>query len=168
MPNGRYAARTTVPSDTSRAAIERLLIDHGAQAFVGGWDADGARIGFELAGRRILFRLPLPNRNAREFTHTPTRNQLRSPADTAKEYEQAVRQRWRALHLIIRAKIEAVEAGVTTVEQEFLPHILLPDGTTVGDNTLPAVAWAYDTGRVPRLLPKSLGMGEDCPAEVER
>ena len=35
--------------------------------------------------------------------------------------------------LVIKAKLEAVEAGVTTFEQEFLANMVLPDKTTVSD-----------------------------------
>jgi hypothetical protein len=63
-------------------------------------------------------------------------------------------QRWRALALVIKAKLEAVAAGITTVEQEFLAHIVLPDGhTTVGTWMAPQLAAAYDAGTMPALLP---------------
>jgi hypothetical protein len=42
------------------------------------------------------------------------------------------------LLLIIRAKLEAVESGITTLESEFLANILLPDGGTVGQWLSPA------------------------------
>ena len=35
-------------------------------------------------------------------------------------HDQACRQRWRALLLVIKAKLEAVTAGISTVETEFL------------------------------------------------
>ena len=45
---------------------------------------------------------------------------------------QACQQRWRALLLIIRGKLEAVESAITTLESEFLANVVLPDGGTVG------------------------------------
>jgi hypothetical protein len=149
----RYADRTEVPSDRSRAEIERTLRRYGATAFAYGWDHQTATVMFEIAQRRVLFRLPMPDRNAREFTHTPSRGVRRSAAGAEEAYEQAVRQRWRALSLVIKAKLEAVAAGITTVEQEFLAHIVMPDGRTVGEHAVPAIAEAYDTGRMPALLP---------------
>lgn len=65
----------------------------------------------------------------------------------------AERQRWRALALVIKAKLEAVEAGITEFEEEFLAHIVLPNGGTVGQFMLPQVATAYETGQMPPLLP---------------
>jgi hypothetical protein len=67
--------------------------------------------------------------------------------------EQAVRQRWRALALVIKAKLEAFESGIETFEQAFLANILLPDGQTVGQWMVPQVEQAYLTGTMPGLLP---------------
>ena len=61
-----------------------------------------------------------------------TRNASRTAADQQSAWEQACRQRWRALLLIIRAKLEAAEAGISTLETEFLANIVLPDGRTAG------------------------------------
>lgn len=57
----------------------------------------------------------------------------------------------------MKAKLEAVESGITSFEAEFLAHIVLPDGSTVAQNAIPAVAEAYATGRVRALLPPSGG-----------
>jgi len=66
--------------------------------------------------------------------------------------EQACRQKWRALSLVVKAKLEAVESGITTFEDEFLAHIVLPNGQTVGEQALPRVREAYATGgNVPLL-----------------
>jgi hypothetical protein len=154
MTSTRYAERTDVSSDRSRAEIERTLRRYGATAFAYGWDAEAATLMFEIAQRRVLFRLPMPDRNERRFTHTPTRGQRRDPGSQEREYEQSVRQRWRALALVIKAKLEAVAADITTIEQEFLAHIVLPDGRTVGQHTAPAIAAAYETGEMPALLPR--------------
>jgi len=150
----RYAASTKVPLDRSRAEIERTVTRYGATAFgymSGGTDA---AIVFEIANRRVMFRVPLPDRRAREFTHTPERGARRRPEAAEELRQQAVMQRWRALALVIKAKLEAVAAGITTVEQEFLAHIVLPDGhTTVGTWMAPQLAAAYDAGTMPALLP---------------
>jgi hypothetical protein len=148
-----YASRTEVTSDKTRAEIERTLIRYGASEFAYAWSANEARIAFAIADRRILFRLPMPDRNSKAFTHTPGKGLRRAPEAAEREYEQAVRQRWRALLLIIKAKLEAVEAGIVTLESEFLAHIMLPDGSTVGEHVSPRIALAYESGRVPELLP---------------
>jgi hypothetical protein len=152
-----YAERTSVASDRSRAEIEKTLRRYGATAFAYGWDALAATVMFELADRRIRFRLPMPDRNDRAFTHTPGKGLRRSDEAIDREWEQAQRQRWRALALVIKAKLEAVEAGITTAEQEFLAHICLPDGSTVGDWARPQLAIAYERNAMPAIMPGGEG-----------
>jgi hypothetical protein len=148
----RYAERTEVSSDRSRAEIERTLRRYGASAFAYGWQGLEAQVMFELADRRIRFAIPMPDPTDDQFTLTPTGRE-RSEAASEKEYEQAVRQRWRALSLVIKAKLEAVEAGISTVEDEFLAHVVLPDGSTVGQWAAPQLRVAYSRGEMPALLP---------------
>lgn len=156
MGSPRYAENTQVSSDRSRAEIERTLRRYGATAFAYGWDAQAATLMFEITNRRVLFRLPMPDVTDKRFTRTPT-GKDRSPSAAEAAFEQAVRQRWRALALVIKAKLEAVAAGITTVEQEFLAHIVMPDGRTVGQHTAPAIESAYQSGQMPQLLPGSEG-----------
>ncbi len=59
--------------------------------------------------------------------------------------------RW--LALVIKAKLEAVESGITMFEEEFLAHIVLPDGKTAGEHVIPAIESSYQTGKVKALLP---------------
>jgi hypothetical protein len=99
----------------------------------------------------------MPDRSAKEFTHTPSRGTPRSTAQAEAAWEQATRQRWRALALVIKAKLEAVDSGITEFEDEFLAHILLPNGTTVGEHVRPGIAQAYESGTMPPLL--AIGMG---------
>lgn len=139
----RYAADTGVSSDRSRAEIERTLARYGAQQFMYGWDQDRAVVGFVAGGRQVRFVLPMPDRNDREFTHTPSRGNRRSDAQIEAAYEQAVRQRWRALSLVIKAKLEAVEAEIVTFDEEFGMHFLLPNGKTVGEAIMPQIDQAY-------------------------
>lgn len=151
---GRYAADTSVSSERSRAEIETTLRRYGADSFGYLSTRETAVIGFEVNGRRMKFVLPMPDPGAKEFRRTPSRNLLRTPAQADEAWEQACRQRWRALALCVKAKLEAVAAGITTFEEEFLAHIVLPNGSTVGESALPAVAQAYASGNVPPLLGK--------------
>lgn len=146
-----YASKTTVTSDKSRAEIERTLTRYGATSFMYGWDQERAVIAFEMNNRRLKFELPMPNKE--DFRRTPTKRQLRSPSAMEAAYEQAVRQRWRALALVIKAKLEAVESGIAVFEEEFLAHIVLPNGQTVGDYMVPQIEAAYEYGRMPAMLP---------------
>ena len=148
--SARYAESTTVPSDRSRAEIEKTLARYGATTFQYGWQQDRAAIGFVMSGRQIRFILPLPDRENPGFTRTPTgKSRTATAAEAA--YEQAVRQRWRALALMVKAKLEAVASGIVTFEEEFLPHTVLPSGRTVAQEIMPAVESAYATGAVTPL-----------------
>lgn len=153
-----YAAQTTVTSDQSRAEIERTLTRYGASSFLYGWDANAAVIGFVMQGRQIRFRLELPPRDGDDFTkHSRGR---RTPEAAEKLWEQAVRQRWRALALVVKAKLEAVESGITSFEDEFLAHTVLPDGRSFGDWARPQMAIAFSSGAMPELLPAYGGGGK--------
>lgn len=155
----RYAAQTEVTSDRSRNEIERTLQRYGADQFFYGWQDGGATLGFRMQSRRVQFILPLPDRNADEYRFTPSRSYERSQKDWDAAYEQAIRQKWRALALVVKAKLEAVESGITSFEEEFLAHIVLPNGQRVGAFMVPQIATAYETGAMPPLLP----MLEDHP-----
>lgn len=149
----KYASTTTVRSDASRLEIERTLKRYGADAFGYAEERGRVAIMFRAHGRHIRFVLQLPDPNAREFTHTGTRNLPRTLDKRGEAYEQAIRQRWRALALVIKAKLEAVEAGISVFEDEFLAHIVLPDGQTVGEYMRPQIESAYSSGKMPPLLP---------------
>lgn len=149
----KYAAQTSVSSENSRNEIERTLKRYGATQFAYGWKERDAAIGFAMKGKQIRFILPLPDRTDKEFTRTEARGSVRSPEAQERVYEQAVRQRWRALALVVKAKLEAVESGIAIFEEEFLANIVLPGGQTVGQFMLPQVAEVYKTGRLPQMLP---------------
>lgn len=150
---GRFAAETSVSVEKSRAEIERTLDRYGATSFMYGWDPGRAAIGFVVRGRQIRFLLPMPDKNEREFTHTPERGTPRSESQAYAAWEQACRQRWRALALVIKAKLEAVETGIVSFETEFAMFMVLPSGRTVGEELLPNLDRALDTGEVPEFLP---------------
>lgn len=150
----RYAAKTTVPSDRTRNEIERTLTRYGASAFMIGWHGGQAVVAFQAHGRHIRFHLPIPDRAAREFTHTPEKGLERSEAEADRRYEQATRARWRALLLIVKAKLEAVESGITSFEDEFLAHTVITGNTTVSDWLQPQIEQAYATGEMPSLMPQ--------------
>jgi hypothetical protein len=148
----RYAASTSVATETSRAEIERTLRRYKADAFGYMSEANRAVIAFRLNGRHIKFVLPMPDPASEEFTLTRSTRKPRSADAAEQAWEQACRQRWRALALVIKAKLEAVTAGITTVEDEFLAHTVLPDGSTVGEWAKPQLTRAYELGHMPTTL----------------
>ncbi|KTS02523.1 hypothetical protein SB2_25585 [Methylobacterium radiotolerans] len=122
-----YAENTKVPTAQSRAQIETMLKKAGANRIITMDDALEATVAFMLAGRLIRLRIEIPG-------------------DASDQRRRAI---WRAIGLVVKAKIEAVAQGITTVEQEWLAHVVLPDGSTVGDWVEPQLQVAYDTGRMP-------------------
>jgi hypothetical protein len=147
-----YAEGTQVSAERSQAQISETLRKYGATGFMYGWEGDKAVIGFVAHGKHIRFILPLPT-GAHEFTRTEA-GRSRTTIQAKAAYEQEIRRRWRALLLAIKAKLEAVESAIATFEEEFLAHIVMPDGATVADHLLPQIEQAYATGKLPpRLLP---------------
>jgi hypothetical protein len=146
----KYAADTAVPPERSRAEIERMLIRYGATAFQYGWEDERSAIGFKLQERYVRILLPMPVIQDFELTES---GRMRTETATRSAYDQAVRQRWRALGLIIKAKLEAIESGITTLEREFLADVMLPNGQTAGQWLEPQIAVAYERGQMPPLLP---------------
>ena len=152
----RYAKDTSVSVSNSKAEIERIIERYGAAQFMSGWSEDRAVIGFAMAGRQVRFVLEMPSKQADEFAKTPA-GKDRSPDAAYKAWEQACRQRWRALSLVIKAKLEAVESGISVFEDEFMANIVMPGGRTVSEEIRPRIAEAYETGRMPALLPDYSG-----------
>jgi hypothetical protein len=93
-------------------------------------------IGFRLTGRQIRLDVPMPHE---------------SEAGGRAKADAATRQRWRALVLVLKAKLESVASGISTLESEFLANVVMPDGRTLGQTILPRLSEAVQSGR---LLPE--------------
>lgn len=130
-----YAEKTTVPVSKTRIEIEELIRSHGAGQFVSGYNGNRVVIGFTAENRQVRFVVDIPS------------------GKTDKQTEQIERQRWRALLLVIKAKFEAIESGVSCFDDEFMAHIVLPDGQTIAEYMVPQIEAAYTTGKMPELLP---------------
>jgi hypothetical protein len=133
-----YAEKTKVPVDQTRSDIEKTLARYGASRFAFMSESGRAVIMFEAGGRRIRFTLPLPK------------------GDSDKEQQQR-RHKWRALLLCIKAKLESVQSKIETFEEAFLAHVVMPDGRTVGEHSLPMIAKSYESGKMLPLLPPPHG-----------
>lgn len=148
----KYAENTSVSVARSKAEIEDIIIRYGATGFASGWKNESATIGFQMNSRAIRFILPLPNRE--EFKMQTKWGKARKVSDDEanKSWEQACRQKWRALALCIKAKLEAVESGITTFEHEFLAHIVSKNGQSIGDILIPQLSDVVRKGPMPLLL----------------
>lgn len=153
-----YASDTSVTVERSKGEIERTLTRYGAEKFFTGWDHEEAVVGFNMNDRYVQFRLPQPKLS--DFFVTRGGTQRNSAAAT-KAHEQAQRSSWRALLLVIKAKLESVESGIETFEEAFLSHIMVTDGkggsTTIGKQVIPQIDDAYELGKP--LLALTAGKG---------
>lgn len=136
-----YAVKTSVSIDRSQGEIRKILAKHGATGFAFGEQMQTSVVMFEMQSRRIRFILPMP----------PLQSNNASTA-RVKKYEQLCRSRWRCLVLAIKSKLESVESGITTLEEEFLAHVVLPNGKTMGDVAIPEIESSYKNNTMPKLL----------------
>lgn len=134
-----FAENTTVPVARTRSEIEQLLERHKARQY-------GTAVDYELLAARVQFRLH--DRVVRFVIALPDRRKLGEGV----KLERAERQRWRALLLVIRAKLESVENAIETFEQAFLGQIVMPNDQTVADIVVPQIAESYKTGKMPKAL----------------
>lgn len=150
----KFAEGTTVPVEKSRAEIERLLTRYGAERFASGWDQAGAVIFFDYKNRRVRFVLPLPTQTV--VRGKEPRGWFRMSAQQREKYlrdrtDAEMRRRWRALLLTIKAKLEAVTNEITSFDEEFLAHFVLPSGQTFAEWAVPYLQSASEA--MPPLLP---------------
>lgn len=124
----RYASRTKVPISKSRMEIETILSRYKADQFGTAMTEDKAMVQFRINKWMVRFVLPLPMKN-----------------------EQDQRQRWRALCLMIKAKLESVESKIVTFESEFLSHLVMPSGQTYGEWAVPQLQDMREHGKIPDM-----------------
>jgi hypothetical protein len=147
----RYAENTQVPVDRSKAEIERLLQRYNATEIASGWRSDKAMIQFRMNDRIVRFVLSLPALT--DFTTTASgRTRRAGTGAVTHAWEQSCRQRWRALALTIKAKLESAESGIEEFETAFMGQIVMPNGRTIAEQILPTIAEAYETKKMPVAL----------------
>lgn len=134
MQSRVYAKHTKVPVDRTKSEIERVLAGYGADRFAYFVETGKAIVVFEAHQRRLRFDLPLV------IAKDAKGDQLR-------------RQKWRALLLCIKAKLESVASQIETFEEAFLAHVVMPDGRTVYEHTAPRIAQLATGGEMQPLLP---------------
>src|SRR4051812_5146504 len=125
----RYAEGTTVNVEKTQAEIVQLLKRYKASAH--GFMSEGqkATVAFQFDDIRIRFMLFVPNANDPKFARDK-RGYVNRPDKRAEFAAQEDRRLWRSLLLVIKAKLEFVDAGVETVEGAVIAHTGLPDGET--------------------------------------
>jgi len=147
---GKYAAGTTVEPEKSQQEISAQLRRYGADGFAFGWERHRAVVQFVAHQRQVRFVLPLPT-DPKEFQKSEA-GRWRDAKQQQAALDAEVRRLWRCLLLAIKSKLEVVESGIATFEEEFASNIVLPDGRTVYEHIAPEIEEAYSTGRVRPLL----------------
>lgn len=130
----KYANKTTVSPERSRAEIEKTLLSYGATGFLYGWEDN-----------RVVIQFKMKSRSIRYVQEMPQLSQFKN----RQQWEQSVRQRWRSLAILIKGKLDGVENGTVEFEREFLSYIVMPNGRTVYEETAEIVNLAYLTGTMP-------------------
>jgi hypothetical protein len=136
--NRGYAYRTSVPVARTREEIETLLTKHNATGFVYGNSGGRALVMFEMKERRLKFLVPMPTMN--------------KSGSNENAIASETRRRWRALLLVLKAKLEAVDSEIVLFDEEFLAHIVIDGMTTVGDRLVPEMKKALTEKTLPPLL----------------
>lgn len=139
-----FAKKTKCSVGRTQDEIRKTLAKHSASAFAFAESIEMAQVQFELKNRRIKMSIPLDVKNK-------TKNSKGYLMDE-KSVEQSTRTKWRCLLLSIKAKLESIENKITSFDQEFMAHIVLPNGTTVGDLVIPEIEYSYQNNKMPPLL----------------
>lgn len=127
-----YAKKTTVKSSKSVGDIEKLLMKNKSQRFIHDFNPTNGvvKLAFTFEDTAIRMSLKLPVTLPKGLNPTKKDENL---------YEQSKRTAYRQLLLCIKAKIEAVNCGLETVEQAFLPYIMIGPNEVMGDRVIPQI-----------------------------
>lgn len=129
-----YAKGTDVGVDRSQQEIVQLLRRYKVDTYGFGVETGRASVTFHLKGVPIRVGIPLPTRPERPKMVNPATGRM---VDAITRWEQEVKEAWRALVLLLKANLEAVERGIVSVEQAFMAYLVTGDGRTVGELVLP-------------------------------
>lgn len=151
MSGRRYAEGTTVPVESSMREVQALLKGWGVRDFLMGHEGGRDVLAFKYDGRVVRLEIRRPNPD--DFRRTPGGVIRYSLKDREVAAEKEYMRRWRALILLLKAKIEAIRDDVSDFNTEFGMWVQLPDGRTVAETVAEDVDTFYSTGRIAPLLP---------------
>ena len=128
----RFAEGTKVTVDSSRGEISGILAKHGVKRM--GWFGDsdtGDELQFDLEGGSYRLSIKKPTaaalraRDGHLYTYPQN-------TDWEAKAEAEWRRVWRANVLLLKAKLEFIDSGDTTLDRELLPYRVLANGQTLG------------------------------------
>jgi hypothetical protein len=131
----RYAQGTTVTVASSRGEITGILAKHGVERM--GWQTgpDGDELLFQLSGQSFRFQILKPTAKSlwEQWKADGKSETSLKYLPSADQVEAEWRRRWRANVLLLKAKLEFIASGDTTLERELLPYMITASGQTVAD-----------------------------------
>ena len=151
----KYAEKTEVSVEKSQEELRHILRNHGASQ-IGVFENFGKGhygVFFRITESDIplAVKLLVPAPDESEFAFTPTGKE-RSKETVQKAMDQEMKRKWHVLILLVKAKFETIDQGISTVKREFLSDIVLPDGRTVEQFLIPQIEHSYEKGSLPKLL----------------
>ena len=125
-PIRRYAEGTKVSIASSRAEIMHILAVHGVEKQATAVGPEGDQIIFELQDRQFRLSIAKP-------TLTEIRRMYPNAYDEQAKMDGEHRRRWRANVMLLKAKLEFIDSGDTTIEREMMPYMVTKGGQTIGE-----------------------------------
>lgn len=138
-----YAEGTKVAVTKTLAEIEDLVRKRGGQRFyrgeqddrmvLGWWQSVGPVLSPTTSAQRpdermVMFGVALPKLES--FAKKPRGYGRRTVPEQLAAQEQAMREQWRAVLLVIKAKYASVDAKIESFEESFLGQLVVPDPET--------------------------------------
>lgn len=149
--------KTRVSTDRTQHEITVLLESSGADDIIQGRSNSKSQAFIEcvMRARRLRFSVTLPNPDDFKFETPRPRERKpreRSAATQKEKYEQACRQQWRRLKLLILAKIEYLkDSSIEMFDTEFGGYVIMPNGSTLAEMVHPVLNQIAE-GKVPGVL----------------
>jgi hypothetical protein len=124
---------TKIEADKTAAEIERILVKHGARAFIKEYGPDKGIIALSfqvpMPQGQLGYRLPVDaDATLKVLERQYQLGQLRH---SFVNHQQAVRTAWRIVKDWVEAQMAILETEMVTMAQIFLPYMLTPSGKTV-------------------------------------
>lgn len=138
-----YGEKTEVSLDRSIGEIVALLRKAGADRIAQIEEPHRFTVQCFLRERMVRFQVRFPSDDE---VGQMRGNRPASLAEIAASRAQRIKQRGRALMLVVKAKLESVESEVETFEEAFLANVVMSDGATLYERVREPIALEYQTG----------------------
>jgi len=161
----KFAEHTDVPTEESRGQINKLLKDWGVSGIQWTEDYENHRVVLQFVWRhnelpymaKLSVNLPTDADLVEVAKHKRSGRVLEDKLEGLKE-TRGWREH-RVLYIFLKGSFEAIENGIITAEQLFLPWLVGRDGRTVGEVIGP---------RLPALMGDSAMALLPAPKQDER